>query len=301
MDAMKNNTRAMLAAGGAYSIFGLSYLFSKMALGAAEPSLLLAVRFAVTFLALNLMLLCRAGRLRLKGKPVGMAVLMGVLQPVLYFLLENYGLKYAASSFAGVVSSISPALAIALGALILRERPTLKQWICAGLSMLGVMLISLMNAAGGSTTAAGCLCLLGAYTVGALHPILARKLSKEFTAFEMTYIMFAVGFACFTALAAVQYGAALPGALREAFASRDFTVGVLYLGLLSSVAAYLLINYSLKYLPVAASTIFGGLATVVSVLAGVFIGGETFTLPQALAAALILFGVWGVNRFRADN
>ena len=196
MDIMKNNTRAMLAAGGAYSIFGLSYLFSKMALGAAEPSLLLAVRFAVTFLALNLMLLCRAGRLSLKGKPVGMAILMGVLQPVLYFLLENYGLKYAASSFAGVVSSISPALAIALGALILRERPTLKQWICAGLSMLGVMLISLMNAAGGSTTAAGCLCLLGAYTVGALHPILARKLSKEFTAFEMTYIMFAVGFAC---------------------------------------------------------------------------------------------------------
>ena len=108
MDIMKNNTRAMLAAGGAYSIFGLSYLFSKMALGAAEPSLLLAVRFAVTFLALNLMLLCRAGRLSLKGKPVGMAVLMGVLQPVLYFLLENYGLKYAASSFAGVVSSISP-------------------------------------------------------------------------------------------------------------------------------------------------------------------------------------------------
>ena len=71
--------------------------------------------------------------------------------------------------------------------------------------------------------------------------------------------------------------------------------------MLSSVVAYLLINYSLKYLPVAASTIFGGLATVVSVLAGVFIGGETFTLPQALAAALILFGVWGVNRFRAEN
>ena len=60
-------------------------------------------------------------------------------------------------------------------------------------------------------------------------------------------------------------------------------MGVLYLGLLSSVAAYLLINYSLKYLPVAASTIFGGLATVVSVLAGVFIGGETFTLTLVSA------------------
>ena len=116
MDIMKNNTRAMLAAGGAYSIFGLSYLFSKMALGAAEPSLLLAVRFAVTFLALNLMLLCRAGRLSLKGKPVGMAILMGVLQPALCFRPENYGVKFAAGWAAGVVASSSPALAMALGA-----------------------------------------------------------------------------------------------------------------------------------------------------------------------------------------
>lgn len=298
---MKNNTRALLAAGGAYTIFGLSYLFSKMALGAAEPSLLLAVRFAVTFLTLNLMLLFRAGRLNLKGKPVGKAVVLGILQPVLYFLMENYGLKYAASSFAGAVSAVSPALAIALGALILRERPTARQWLCAGLSMLGVALISLMNAAGGSSTAAGCLCLLGAYAVGAVYPILARKLSKVFSAFETTYLMFAVGFGFFSVMAAIQYGSALPGALADAFASRDFAVGVVYLGVLSSVAAYLMVNYSLKYLPVAVSTVFGGLATVVSVLAGVCIGGETFTLPQALAAALILVGVWGVNRFRAEN
>ena len=239
---MKNNTRAVLAAAGAYTIFGLSYLFSKMALGAAEPSLLLAVRFAVTFLTLNLMLLLRAGRLSLKGKPVGMAIVLGILQPVLYFLMENYGLKYAASSFAGAISAVSPALSIALGALILRERPTPKQWLCAGLSMLGVALISLMNAAGGSSTAAGCLCLLGAYTVGAIYPSLARRLSKEFTAFETTYLMFAVGFVFFSAMAAVQYGSALPDALRAAFASRNFTVGVLYLGVLSSVAAYLMVN-----------------------------------------------------------
>ena len=118
MDAMKNNTRAMLAAGGAYSIFGLSYLFSKMALGAAEPSLLLAVRFAVTFLALNLMLLCRAGRLRLKGKPVGMAVLMGVGNGVImnWYYQTHIGLdmRYFWKHILSIVPAMLPAVALGI-------------------------------------------------------------------------------------------------------------------------------------------------------------------------------------------
>ena len=41
---MTEERKEMLAAGIAYSIFGLSYLFSKMALGVAEPLILLCVR-----------------------------------------------------------------------------------------------------------------------------------------------------------------------------------------------------------------------------------------------------------------
>ena len=50
---MKTENKAMLAAGIAYSIFGLSYLFSKMALDLVEPAVLLCVRFSVTVLLLN--------------------------------------------------------------------------------------------------------------------------------------------------------------------------------------------------------------------------------------------------------
>ena len=42
---------------------------------------------------------------------------------------------------------------------------------------------------------------------------------------------------------------------------------------------------------------FYGAPTVVTVLAGVFVMGDPFTLTSLIAFAMILTGVWGVNIF----
>ena len=65
---MNDEQKGMLAAGTAYTIFGLSYLFSKMALNIAEPLILLCARFTVTFIVLNLLVLTGAMKLNLRGK-----------------------------------------------------------------------------------------------------------------------------------------------------------------------------------------------------------------------------------------
>ena len=90
---MTETQKGMLAAAGAYTIFGFSYLFSKMALDVTEPMILLCARFTVTFLVLNLLVAARVLRLDLRGKSLWGPILLGILQPVLYFILENYGLK----------------------------------------------------------------------------------------------------------------------------------------------------------------------------------------------------------------
>ena len=60
----------MAAALLANVIFGFSFLFSKIALQAAHPLVILAVRFTVAFAVLNLLLLTGRFRLRLRGKPL---------------------------------------------------------------------------------------------------------------------------------------------------------------------------------------------------------------------------------------
>jgi len=293
---MNDEKKGMLAAITAYSIFGLSYLFSKMALNITEPILLLCVRFTVTFILLNLLIATRIFKLNLKGKKLMGPILLGILQPVLYFVLENYGLKYTTTSFTGMLSSLSPIFTALLGVLVLREKPNVKQWLCICVSIAGVLMVSLKTSAG-TNTMLGCICLIAAYFSGSFYSLLVRKMSKDFSPFELTYLMFTVGFVFFAGMALVQYqGQALP-MLGEALSHRDFIIAVLYLGGLSSVGAYMLANYSLAKLPVARATIFGNMSTVVSVLSGVIIMHDEFTLISGISFVLILSGVIGVNRF----
>ncbi len=293
---MSEEKKGMLAAGVAYTIFGLSYLFSKMALEVAEPAILLCARFSVTLIALNILTATGVLKLNLRGKSLVGPILLGLLQPALYFVLENYGLKYTSTSFTGMVSSVSPVFSAVLGAVLLRERPNVKQWVAILVTIAGVMLVSL-GGGGGQNTLLGCLCLLGAYFSGAYYTILVRRLTKTYTPFELTYVMFTVGFVFFAALAVIQYRGGTFAALGAALSHPNFIVSIVYLGAVASVGAYLLSNYSLSRLPVARSTIFTSLSTVVSVLSGIVIMKDPFTPVSLLAFALILLGVWGVNFF----
>ena len=163
---MTEEKKGMLAAAVTYTIFGLSYLFSKMALNVTQPAILLWARFTLTFIVLNLLVFTRVAKVRYRGKRVLRAVLLGVLQPVMYFIFENYGIMYTTTSFTGIISSISPVFTAILGALILREKPNARQWGCIVISIIGVMMVS-VGGTGGQNTVAGCLCLLAAYFLGA--------------------------------------------------------------------------------------------------------------------------------------
>lgn len=295
---MSQNKKGMLAASAAYSIFGLSFLFSKMALNITTPMILLCARFTVTFLVLNLLAATRRVKMNLRGKNLAGPILLGILQPVLYFIFENYGLNYTTTSFTGMMSAISPVFSAVLGALFLKERPSSKQWLCILVSIVGVMIVS-TGSGGGQNTWLGCLCLVLAYLSGASYSLVSRKMASKFTPFELTYVMFAIGFVFFLGGALVQHGAQMPQMMLAALQETDFVVAVLYLSLASSIGAFLLINYALARLPVAQAAIFNNISTVVSVLAGVIIMGDPFSPVSAAAFLIILAGVWGVNRYAA--
>ena len=293
---MSGEKKGMIAASTAYVIFGLSYLFSKMALNITNPIILLCVRFTITFIALNLLVVTGLMKLNLKGKKLLGPILLGIIQPVLYFFLENYGLSYTTTSFTGMISALAPVFTTILGALFLKEMPNKKQWLCICVSIAGVLMVSL-NGSSGENTMLGCACLLLAYISGSFYSLLVRKLSKDFSAFVLTYIMFTVGFVFFLGFAFVQYRGETVSMLTYALSHRDFVIAAIYLGAISSVGAYMLANYSISKLPLARQSIFQNMSTVVSVLAGVIIMGDAFTWVNLAAFVLILAGVWGVNKF----
>ena len=71
---------------------------------------------------------------------------------------------------------------------------------------------------------------------------------------------------------------------------------MLYLSLFSSILAFLMLNYAATVLPVSKSTAFCNITTVLSVFAGVAFLGESITYVSLIAAAVIIIGVFGVQK-----
>ena len=292
---------ALAAAIAAYVIFGFSFMASSIAMESISPSMLLGLRFLVSFLIMTALLGVGAGKVRLAGKPVGRFLLLGLCQPVIYFIGEANGIKLTNSSFSGVMISLIPVVTALLAPVFLREKLTVRimGWILC--SVFGVALISVTQKESGTITPAGILYLLVAVVSASLFVILSRSLSEEFTSFERTYVMMAMGFAVFFTSAVVREGSAFPASFAAAVTNPRVMCALLYLSAVSSVVAFFCQNYSMTYLDATRVIVFANIAPVVSVAAGVMILGEPFSPVHAVGIFLILLGVYQVNRLRTES
>lgn len=290
----------MLAAFGGNFIFGLSFLFTKTALAYSTPSVLLALRFLLAFLVMNVLLLTGKIKISLKGKPLGWLLLMGIFQPVLYFYFENYGLLYSNATFSSVMIALVPIASLVFGALFMKETPTVLQALCSAVSVGGVIFMALRQSAGGAITVWGILLLIGAVVSAVGFNVISRRSAEKVTAFERTYMMFLIGTVTFGGVAVIE-NFSTPWLLVSPLTNGSFVISLLYLGVLSSVAAFLMINYANTYLPLSRATVFSNVITVVSVFAGVVLLKENFDMYMLLATVMIILGIAGVQYFVPKN
>ncbi len=289
-----------VVAGISYSaIFGFSFLMTKETLGVLGPMELLALRFFIAALLMSMLTLFKVIKVDFRGKDLRLLALMCALQPVAYFIFETYGVAHAATNVAGIILGALPAGVAIMGALVLDERLSGIQIAGLAMSILGVGLVALFGQGGASeTNAIGILFLTGSMLSAVVFNIASKKASATYTATERTFAMMWSGAVCFGVPALIQN---LLGKghmhlmLRGGDAIAGAWGGILYLGVLSSVGAFFLINYSLTYLKASQSAVFTNLVTVITVLVGVFIRHEAFSWGQGLSVFLIVLGVAVAN------
>lgn len=294
---MKENKTllATLAALGAQVIFGFSFMFTKIALNYASPMTVIADRYIIAFLGLTVVILATKTKINLR-KNIWKLALMSAFQPVLYFVFETYGIQMTTSAFSSIMISMIPVVSMISGIFILDEVPSPMQYIFSALSVAGVVIMSLAGNADGTVTILGIVLLFGAVISSVGYNTLSRKISAEFTAFERTYAMTLIGLVSFVGIAIAE-NIKNPANVINSFASFEYTSAILYLGIISSVVAFLLLNYANTYLPVAKTTAFSNATTVVSVIAGAIFLGEKITLITLFSGIMIIAGVMGVQMF----
>ena len=290
---MKTKTKAMIAVILGNAIFGLSFLFSKVILDMTVPSVLLAFRFSLAFLVLNLIVLFGKGKIEfsLKGKPLKNILLLAIFQPVIYFFAESYGIAYTSSAFAGTIIAVIPIAGIICDILIMHVKVSKKQVLCSIGSVIGVA-ITTLGMESTKSSALGILMLFIAVLAAAMFYVFSQKAGEHYNALERTYVMFAIGSVTYVIAALVQCAGHYDTMIIPAVTSMQFWGGMIYLSVFSSVAAFMALNFGSSYIPVSQASIFANLTTVISIVAGVVVLHEAFTLPQVIGAAIILVSVY---------
>ena len=286
-----------LCAAGCETVFGLSYLFTKDATGAATPLALLGWRFAVAFAALGVLAAVRAVKVAPpRGRSVRPLLAVALASPVLYFVGETFGIARTTASESGAFLSAIPVACLVASSLLLGRKPSGRQILGIALTLAGVLAAVFAAGRSASFSASGYAFLALAVLGYALYAVFVEK-AADFTGAEIALAMLAAGAAVFAPLALVE--AARTGEVRSLLRlpleNRAFLRAVLFQGVGSSVLGFVLSNAAIAKIGVNRTASFIGVATVVAIVAGVSFLHEPFTAAQTAAATLILLGVSVAN------
>ncbi len=267
-------------------IWGLNFLAVRLALDAFPPFFLAALRYLLV--AVPVVLLVPRPRVPWRWL-VGYGLGFGVLQFGMLFLAIDLGMPTGLSS---VVLQMGAPMAIALGALLLRERPSPQGVLGAGLAVAGLGLIGWERADGGGPFLPFVLTLFAA--LGWALGSLSSRLAQPDSALRFALWMAVVPPAPLLALSVVMEGPtagwdATVEAVRTAAVSP--LLALAYIVVLGTVVSAALWSALLKRYPAGVVAPFSMLVPVVGMAAAWAVLGERPSPWSLVGAAVVLVGV----------
>lgn len=276
--------------------YGFSFLFTKNMTETVTPMELISWRFILAAIVFNILIVTKVLKVDFKGKNIKSLIKMAIFHPVTYFTCETVGIKMTTASESGIIIAIIPVITLVLASFLLKEKPAAMQVGGIITTVVGVSIVVTAKGGEASFNILGYLILFAAVTAYAFYSIRAQK-EKEFTDTEKTYVMIMLGAVSFTSIAIAQSlfrGDVARWAMLP-FQNFGFLIAISYLGIGSSVIAFLCSNLAITTIGSSRMSSFASITTVITVVAGMVILDEKVTGLQILGMALILGGVYAAN------
>ena len=285
-----------LCALGCEVLYGMSYVFTKQATLSASALSLLGWRFVLAFFVMSILVIIGVINVDLKGKSIKPLLLVALFSPVIYFIGETVGISNTTASESGVFLACIPVAALIASTLILKKKPSKLQIIGILITLAGVLVTVFAVGATSSFSIVGYAFLLMAVVSYALYCVFVDK-ADSYSGMEITYMMLAAGAIVFAVLALVEafINGSIGHLLTLPFKETDFMIAVIYQGIGCSVFAFFLSNVAIAKIGVNRTSSFIGVATVVSIVAGVLLLHENLSIGQIIGAVVIIIGVYTAN------
>ena len=286
--ANRNKFYGYLAACISAFFWGMSFVGSKSLLNAQFPVFtIVTLRVIVASIVLLLVFGLQHKIEKIQKKDIGMFFMLSFLEPYLYFIGENYGLKFVSPSFASIMIAFIP-ICTAL-TLHFVEKHILRAELIIGtiISILGVVILSTYGSKGEISIKGFLLLVLAVASAVSYGLVLARLLAKGYGPVSITTwqnLLSIVFYIPTTAIIDHNQWAGLNWSVN--------TIGaIIFLGVFCSAIAYMMYSIAANEITIEKTSVFTNAIPVVTITFSVLIGQEVFNVQKLCGVVIVVIGV----------
>ncbi|MGE5424725.1 MAG: DMT family transporter [Syntrophothermus sp.] len=290
---MKQKARAHIALLVTTLIFGVHYGIAKALMpGMLQPMQLLFLR-SLGALILFWIFQKLFIREKVERKDLIMIAVCGLFGFALNQALFYLGLNLTTPVDASIIHVLNPVFVLVFASILIKEKVTWIKVTGISLGAGGALILILYGksmGAGTNSFTGNILVMLNmlfyAFYIVLMKPIVA----KYHTATILKWV------SLFGFLFIIPFSVKDMLVLDFARITFQGWMGILYIIVLNTFVAYLLINFALKFVEASSVSFYTYLQPVIASAMAVSLRGDTITFPKVLAAVLIFTGVYLVNR-----
>ena len=284
-----------LEASFAATVWGASFIATKVALNDVSPITIVWLRFGMGLLVLGAAVALRKEFSLPKKNEWGYFALLGFLGITFHQWLQSNGLQTSEAGTTAWIVATTPVFMAILGWLILKEGLSLVKIFGIALAFFGVLLVvsdgNLASISIGKFGAPGDILILVSAVNWAVVSVLSRRGLKTTSASLFVFYMMLFGWLFASALFV---GNGLIVEVPEL--TFNGWLGITFLGIFCSGLAYIAWYDALQALTTASTGVFLYIEPLIAMVVAFFILNEAITLASLVGGGIILFGVWLVNR-----
>ena len=278
-------------------LWSFNYLAAKVALRYLDPGTLVPLRMVSSAILIAPLYFAHRTRVPVRRKDLGTFFFLGIFGVLLNQGLFTIGINYTTSQHAVIIIAFGPVLVLLLAIAMKIEFFTVPRLLGMLISIAGILVLEADHGASAHLPyLKGDLIGLGGVASYAIYAVYGKKVVHEFGAITMN------SFNVFAAAILMLPFAIWKGAhLNWASIGWQGWVGMLYMAGASTVAAYTLFYWILRYMEASRVAALNYFQPLMVVIIGILFLHEEPTRNMLAAGVLVILGVYLAERGKSER
>jgi len=224
---------------------------------------------------------------KIKKEDYLLFLLSALFNPFLYFIGENYGIKYSSPTISSVVIAAIPVFTPVFAYMALKEKLSLINIIGMLVSFTGILLILIKPDFSLNAQPVGVIALLSALVAAIAYSILLKKLSGKYSAFFIIAVQNLIGIFYFAPLF---FGFHFQDFIRTEI-TFELAASLLQLAIFGSSLAFVFYTIGTREIGVNKTNFFTNLIPVITAIFSYYMVDERFDFQKIIGMIIVILGV----------